>query len=231
MKKNKNRSDLGFTMVELLAVIVLMGILFAIAIPAVTKYINKSKKASFETALKTSYEAAENYMMDNDTAIILPVGGNTEVTLSELTRLDYMENVYDTVGEQKLCSDNAESKVTITRTADTEGGLANYRYDVVIHCPDSGYYYYTYPNDGLLEPVYRAARNYIEETQVNPPQTFTIPTLVSNNYIKADSLKNASGDSCNVNTSTVTVTRNGNKILYTVHLVCGAETLDAKFSV
>lgn len=231
MKKNKNRSDLGFTMVELLAVIVLMGILFAIAIPAVTKYINKSKNASFETALKTCYEAAENYMMDNDSAVILPVGGTTDITISELTRLNYMENVYDTVGEHKLCSDVADSKVTITRVTDSEGGLANYRYDVVLHCPDSGYYYYTFPNDGLLEPIFRASSKYVASNSLNPPQTFTVPTLVSANLIKDTELVHTNGSSCNVNTSTVTITRSGSRILYTVHLVCGAETIDAKFSI
>ena len=50
MKNNK-----GFTLVELLAVIVIMGILMMIAIPSITKTIEKSRKDSFVDIAK-SYE-------------------------------------------------------------------------------------------------------------------------------------------------------------------------------
>ena len=43
MQKNKK----GFTLIELLSVIVILGILMIVAIPAVTKYIEKSKKEAF----------------------------------------------------------------------------------------------------------------------------------------------------------------------------------------
>ena len=37
------RNNKGFTLVELLAVIVILGLLMAIAIPSVTKYITQSR--------------------------------------------------------------------------------------------------------------------------------------------------------------------------------------------
>lgn len=231
MKKNKNRSDLGFTMVELLGVLVLIGILFLIAVPAVSKYVGRSKQTSFQTALKTSYEACENYMMDNDTTIILPVGGSETVTLKDLNEKNFMEAIFDAAGDKSICSDYPESKVVVTRIADTEGGLANYKYDVTIRCKNSGYFYYSFPNDGLLEPAYLAAEEYVKQNSLETPQVITLPTLVSAGLLKSESTTHQNGSSCNVDTSTVTVTMNGIRMLYNVHLVCGADTLDAKFSV
>lgn len=52
--KNKK----GFTLIELLAVIVILGVLLAIAVPAVTKYINSSKKSTFITNVKEYVDSA-----------------------------------------------------------------------------------------------------------------------------------------------------------------------------
>lgn len=62
--KMKNNSK-GFTLIELLAVIVILGILMITAIPAVTKYINNSKKDTFaDSAL--AYINSARYSLLND---------------------------------------------------------------------------------------------------------------------------------------------------------------------
>lgn len=55
MKKNKK----GFTLVELLAVIVILGVLLMIAVPAIQNVINKSRRNSFESAVKLTIENVE----------------------------------------------------------------------------------------------------------------------------------------------------------------------------
>ena len=64
MKNNK-----GFTLIELLAVIVILGILMMMAIPAVTKYIENSRKDAFYQTGKSYIEAARTPLLNGDYVI------------------------------------------------------------------------------------------------------------------------------------------------------------------
>jgi len=54
--KNKK----GFTLIELLAVIIILGVLMIIAVPAVTKYINDSRKSSYVDIAKNISSGVRN---------------------------------------------------------------------------------------------------------------------------------------------------------------------------
>ena len=60
--KNKN----GFTLVELLAVIVILGLLMAIAIPSVTKYITQSRKKTLVNSINSYITAVSTAVNDNE---------------------------------------------------------------------------------------------------------------------------------------------------------------------
>ena len=61
MKKKR-----GFTLVELLAVIVILAVILIIAMPKISEVINNSKKASFEATAKTIASQAEKKYMENE---------------------------------------------------------------------------------------------------------------------------------------------------------------------
>lgn len=58
MKKINNKK--GFTLIELLAVIVILAILVAVAVPAVTRYLNQARRGSFVNDAATMIEAVRN---------------------------------------------------------------------------------------------------------------------------------------------------------------------------
>lgn len=72
-------NEKGLTLVELLAVIVILGIIAAIAVPSIGGIINNSKVGALKSDMLNAINAAELYAIDNPST-----GSKTTITLVDL---------------------------------------------------------------------------------------------------------------------------------------------------
>ena len=82
MKLNKKKGQKGFTLIELMIVIAIIGILAAIAIPQFSAYRARGYDASANADIKNMYTAAQAYFSDYasgtvDTTILASYGYTT----------------------------------------------------------------------------------------------------------------------------------------------------------
>lgn len=77
----KKLNKKGFTLIELLAVIVILALLVAVAIPAVTKYLNTSRKGVFADNAAAAISAVRNDIIA--TGITSTVNGGTTGTKTD----------------------------------------------------------------------------------------------------------------------------------------------------
>ncbi|MEG2457693.1 MAG: type II secretion system protein [Bacilli bacterium] len=108
---NKNKS--GFTLVEVLVVITLIGVLATIAVPAIMSITKKMNERSFEKKIALIESAAEQYGRDNPQIfkpnIDVNISQELNITLSVLVKAKYF--VADEKCGTKYCpDDNIENK-------------------------------------------------------------------------------------------------------------------------
>ena len=78
------KKESGFSLVELLAVVVILGLLSAIAIVGVNSVIKNAEKRHYESQMDALKMAAQSYTQDNRNALPKTIGGQTTVTLKTL---------------------------------------------------------------------------------------------------------------------------------------------------
>ena len=87
-------SKKGFTLVELLGVILVMSIILLVGVPTITNMMKQDKIDTYERYLKDLYAASESYFVAHKDQYpsLNTVGGKATVTVSKLTEEGYIKN-------------------------------------------------------------------------------------------------------------------------------------------
>ncbi len=126
MKLNKK----GFSLVELLAAIVILGIMITLAIIAYSRYRQHAKQQGYDTLAKTASEAAAQYVMDNPE--------DRDITFKMLYEGGYMSSLSDPGIKNKQCKGDI---VLRTMKEETIGSLDTTEYTVHVCCKNYNYTY------------------------------------------------------------------------------------------
>ena len=126
MKINKN----GFTMLELLAVIIILGILMGLAYMGVSRYLNQARSTTYEDFEKNITTGVTNYLIDH-TGSIPNEGESLVVDVEKLVCEGYVDDLEDPGSSAKTC--NLESYAIVKRNNDT-GYNMDIEYSACLKC-------------------------------------------------------------------------------------------------
>ena len=124
MRKINNKR--GFSLVELLAVVVILGLLAAIGIVATNTLVDKAKKDKMDSQKNTVTLSAQTYMQNNKNLVPKIIGESSIIKISDLRTSKYLtEDIKNDKGES--CMEN--SYVRVYKLSNTE-----YTYTTFLYC-------------------------------------------------------------------------------------------------
>lgn len=118
----------GFTLIEILAVVVLLGILGGVAVTGVNRYLEKARTQAYEALEETLYSATQNYIIDRG---VLVSTSWTTIQSSTLINNGYIKELND---PGKNDGSQCTGYVKVKRANASGTALDTYTYEVHVQC-------------------------------------------------------------------------------------------------
>lgn len=126
MKRRKKQK--GFTLIELIAILLLLVLLFFIAIPIITKIVSFAKSEICNVDAKMLEKAAFNYV--NAKGMVIKYGESKSITIDRLQKAGYLSNMSSPYADRSKCT----GYVIVTNNSISQ---TYFTYKTAIKCGDS----------------------------------------------------------------------------------------------
>ncbi len=118
----------AFTLVELIAVVVILGIILVIAIPRITDVIDNARESVYQSNEKMIVNAAIIYLAINQSNLPINMGDILVISLEDLQR----ENLITPIIDPKNGNEECNGRVMVTKSSEL-----NYDYHPYLDCGEN----------------------------------------------------------------------------------------------
>jgi len=124
--REEKKNNKGFTLVEVLGTIVILGVVLGISVPLISRAVKKSQLEQMETQENNVSLVGKNYFLDNRDELPKINGATTQVAVSDLVLEGYINEVKDY--NNNVC-DLVNSYVEVTKI-----DKGDYDYSTYLYC-------------------------------------------------------------------------------------------------
>lgn len=151
----------GFTLVELLAVVTIMGVILLISVPNITKQLKKTNSNRYSEFVEDLFLATESYLVEHNNSIDLS-NGEKSISVEKLVKSGYFKST--TINPKTNKKVNLESYVIASLNSDNTYKFKYIDSQINIcsiqnEIEDGNHVYYCDPGDGSTRRFYLINEN------------------------------------------------------------------------